>query len=706
MVGVRSAAAATRMVLRSPSASRVACWVFPMSDSSEIPASDDAVQSWNDDQVAWDDDSFWDRDETTAMLGSSLFNLIVILALAMIPLKIVVDPEAVVLVSDPPEYEEEFEIIEDITYSDLPQTEIGSNSLDESSMAEASAELFADVAEIPNPVELDPTELGDIAVNNVFEEAVAPLDKLDTQRGEIGTGTVGAKGAVDRITFEILRAMEERPTLVVWLFDMSGSLHRQRRQIRDQFDRVYDELGIITADRSFQYDDPEDAPLLTSIIGFGQEIKLYTQEPVADIEEIKSIVDNIETDTSGEEKVFSAVIAAAEEYRGLRRSVSRAGPKRNVIFVVVTDERGDDTMRLEDAVGVCRKATIPVHVIGVPAPFGREHTFVRYVDPDPEFDQSVTWAEVDQGPESLYLEHVNLGVSAAFQDEPPIDSGFGPYGLTRLAIETGGLYFANHPNRRVGREVRRYEVEDYAADLKYFFDPVVMRRYRPQYISARDYQKQVRESPLRTALIEAAAMTPAQGIERPTLRFVRRRDEAQLVTDLNEAQKDAAKLMPRLNMLASRLRQGLEHRESETVPRWRASFDLAMGRVIAQQIRTETYNSMLAEVKRGKAFQDAKNNTWVLQPADEITVGSRYANEAELAKQLLQTVVEEHDGTPWALLAKKELEVPIGWKWVEEYTELDPPTPNRPGNNNNNNNPRDDKKRMLQKKPKRAVPKL
>jgi hypothetical protein len=56
----------------------------------------------------------------------------------------------------------------------------------EAEMAEASAEMFAEMAEIPNPLELDPTELGQIMVNKMFDQAVAPLDKLTDQKGKVG----------------------------------------------------------------------------------------------------------------------------------------------------------------------------------------------------------------------------------------------------------------------------------------------------------------------------------------------------------------------------------------------------------------------------------------------------------------------------------------------------------------------------------------
>jgi len=153
---------------------------------------------------------------------------------------------------------------------------------------------------------------------------------------------------------------------------------------------------------------------------------------------------------------------------------------------------------------------------------------------------------------------------------------------------------------------------------------------------------------------------------------------------------------------------GMEHRGKETTPRWQAGYDLAMGRVLAQKVRTETYNAMLAQAKRGMAFGDPKNNTWVLTPAAEISVGSRWQREAETAHQLLTTVVQNHPGTPWALLAQQELDTPIGWKWAEEFTAPDPPRRPGPAGNNNPNPrpPRDDQARMLEKAPRRPVPKL
>jgi hypothetical protein len=663
------------------------------------------VNQWSLEEL--EAEGFFENSENVALIGSTLVHLIIILFLAMVPLAIQSDEEAVVIVSNVPQDEQEkIEFIDEIVYSDAPQVEIGASSLADADMAEASAEMFAEVSEIPMPVELDPTDLGDMMVNKMFDQAVAPLDRLVDQKGKVGQGTEGAVGAVDRITFEILKEMEQHPTLVVWMFDQSGSLQQQRRDIRGRFDRIYTELGIAqdSGAKGFQNDQSEK-PLLTSIIGFGSQVKLFTENPIDDLDEIKRIVEEMEVDTTGEEKVFTAITSAVDQYKSLCRNRGSRGPQRKVLFVVVTDEKGDDENLLETSIKSCRKWGIPVYVIGVPAPFGRQHTLVKYVDPDPQFDQTPQFAQVDQGPETFLPERVFVGFTANFQQEPKLDSGFGPFALTRLCYETGGIYFTVHPNRNTNRKVRRRELNAFASDLEYFFDPVTMAAYRPDYISSDDYVKQVKLSPLRQSLVMAAQQSPAVGLARPRTRFVRR-NEAALVGDLTRAQQDAAKLEPRLARMAQILSPGFKLRDKEVSLRWKAGYDLAMGRVLAQKVRTGAYNAMLAQAKRGMPFKDKKNNTWVLEPSEEISVGSKTQSEAKLAIELLQSVVADHEGTPWALLASQELEVPIGWVWKEEYTDLTPPRNRQRNNNNNNNVPRDDMARMLKKAPKRPVPKL
>jgi hypothetical protein len=451
----------------------------------------------------------------------------------------------------------------------------------------------------------------------------------------------------------------------------------------------------------------DDQPLLTSIFAFGQNVHLVTPKPTADIVQIRAAIDSISQDDSGVERVFSALYKAVDKFKSYRSSRSGRGAERNVLFIAVTDERGDDANGLETTIRECKKYAIPVYVIGVPAPFGRDVTYVKYVDPDPKYDQTPQWAEVDQGPESIMAERVKLGYQENYFNEPVIDSGFGPFALSRLTYETGGIYFTVHPNRRLGSRVSRNEVEPFASDLQYFFDPEVMLKYRPDYVSVEDYQQRVKASPLRQVLVQAAQMARVGTLQTPTMRFIKR-DEASLVNALTQAQQPAARVETQLTQLAEVLKQGDAHRDTEVSPRWIAGFDLALGTVLAHKVRAEVYNAMLAKAKRGLNFEKPQSNTWVLQPDAEISVGSRLEKEGVFARQLLTDVAEKHRGTPWGMLASQELRNPVGWKWVETVTDLNPPAANanRPANNNPAL-PQDDQARMLQQPPpKRPLPKL
>ena len=410
--------------------------------------------------------------------------------------------------------EEEFTLIDQVAYSEEASLEVGANSTLSDGQALSTAPILADMAEIPAPSDFEPQPNAVVELNNQVQQAVGLIRSDAVVKGMTGVGATGTDGAVDRITYELLRSMEERPTLVVWFFDQSGSLMKRRQEIRDRFDRIYEELGIVRASREESQKRKDlDAPLLTSVFAFGENVNLLTPKPTSDLAEIQDAIDSIQMDASGTERVFAALYKGAEKFKRYRSASTGRGPERNVIFIAVTDERGDDsTAGLDATIQECRKFAIPVYVLGVPSPFGREYTYVKYVDPDPKYDQTPQWAQVDQGPESIMPERVKIGYRDDFPNEPVVDSGFGPFALSRLTYETGGIYFTIHPNRNVGRRVRGGEIEAFASKLEYFFDPETMVKYRPDYVSSAEYVKRLKESPLRQILVRAAAMPRVESL--------------------------------------------------------------------------------------------------------------------------------------------------------------------------------------------------
>lgn len=646
------------------------------------------------------DDTPFDGD-TPAWLVSLIFHVILLLCVGIASLTHP-EYEPTLTLTAPLRIEEAPLQPDEFQFSDEPADEVGAGGEYGSDLAASLAPEISDISELPTP-DLPQFEVGPLEIQDSVEIATG---KILTQsvaiKGTVGAVTKGAAGAIDRLTQEILLSLENNKTLVVWVFDQSGSLQRQRREVSDRLKRIYRELGQIQDSGNKSFVKYQDAPLLSSVVAFGEHVTLVTPKPTADVDVIKSAVDSIPNDESGVENVFQAVAMAAEQYKRLRTTRSEGQPLRNVMLIVFTDEAGNDQPNLDDTVTLCRRYAIPVYVVGVPAPFGRQQTLVKYVDPDPNFDQTPRFLPVDQGPESLYPERLKLTLGV---QDAALDSGFGPFGLTRLAFETGGIFFAVHPNHRTGHRVGRGEIAEFSSYMQYFFDPEVMHSYRPDYVSITEYQRRLSGSPMRQALIKASSQSRLEPMTRPQRRFVRR-TEAALANALTEAQKAAAKLEPRVNSIYETLRVGEKDRDSENVPRWQAGYDLALGRILATKVRTDSYNSMLAMAKRGMKFKNEKNNTWVLKGSNEITAGSQLINLGEKARVYLERVIEEHPGTPWALLARRELETPLSWKWSESFTNLDPPR-RRNNNNNPRPRPRDNQPRRLPKpKPKRPAPKL
>ena len=519
---------------------------------------------------------------------------------------------------------------QEVHFSSDPHDQVGALSEGGTGNARPAAPLEAALPKIavnnanqlvPNSP-LSPT--GTIQVHDINQTILQSpnLPENVVIKGSGSVGTTGAAGAVDRITHEILLSLDERPTLVVWLFDQSGSLKPQRESVAKRFDRVYKELGVIEASGNKAFKEKGEEPLLTSIAEFGNKVKLLTPKPISDLSAIQAAVRSIEDDPqdNGVENTFESVGYVAEKFRHFRL----ASPRRNVMIVVFTDEAGDDVAALDPTVDLCRKYEMPVYVVGVPAPFGRETAYVKWVDPDPKFDQSPQKPPVHTGPESLLPERLMLLFGGTAKDEEQIDSGFGPFGLSRLAYETGGLYFTVHPNRKTGKHIEPWETAEMSTYMSTFFDERIMRNYRPDYIPAKQYYDLIKSNKACGSLVEASRLSATTPMENVRLRFPRV-DDGQFAKELSNAQRESARLEPEIEALATILRDGEKDREKITTPRWQAGFDLALGRTLAVKDRTEGYNAMLANAKQGLKFKNDKDDTWELKPIDAVTeqCGSR-----------------------------------------------------------------------------------
>ncbi len=462
----------------------------------------------------------------------------------------------------------------------------------------------------------------------------------------VGSEHVGdVEGAVDHVAIEVLRQLERGRTLVVWAFDASGSLVVERERLSKHIEAVYKHIKDLDNDKK-----SEDGALLTAVVAFGQDRKVMVP-PTSDPAEIIAAIKAVPLDTTGFEYTFGTV---AEVVKKWHKYKDESGKPYHTMVIVVTDEVGDDDTRLEEAIATARAAKTPVYVLGSSALFGRVMGHMDYTDPKTK--QVYYNLPVRQGPESVMLEQIRLPF---WYDGPQydfLDAGFGPYALSRLAGETGGIYFVT----RLGPG-------------RVSFNPNSMREYRPDWVDRTTYERSIANRPLRQAVLQAAMITQQQLPGQPSLNF-----PAADGPEFKEAMKENQIIVARIEYTVKEALVPIaavsKLRDRETSRRWQAHYDLIRGRLLAMRIRCNEFNTACAQMLKDQPkFKNPGSNTWKLVPADNIIARDPQAKAvAAEAKRLLQRVVDDHPGTPWALLAQRELKDPFGFKWVEANV---PPRP-------------------------------
>lgn len=617
-------------------------------------------------------------EKTEYCLTAFVFHSILLLVLSLIISKTIETKNSISITVSNNQEEQIFE--ETIIIPDQSVFDSDNTSLNEEVVIQAEeSSLKINDTEIPSSVFIEPVD-SEISTELSSDIIGETLSGVSTNIGSGVSSEKSSGGALDRLTVEIISSGQSKDTIVVWLLDASVSLNFQRQEIASRFDKILQELSFANTEHLISHE----------VYSFGQSLNQMTKEPTADASILKKSVENIILDESGIENTFNAVGQVCKKY-------AKFGSR--LLVVVFTDEVGDDIHLLDDVSKLASSRGSMIYAVGNPAPFGKSTTQFKFVEFDPNYDQSEKWVEIRQGPESLY--DLVLDLKTLPIDNETLDSGYGSFALSKLCLDSGGIYFSVHPNRSSGK-VTKQETNPLSSYISRFFDHEIMLKYKPDYRSLFTQTKEYQTHKTKKSLL-LASQIPLHILGEQTLRF-KAFNEGAFVQELNIAQRFSAKIEPTINQIYSILLEGESSLNTIEDKRVIVSYYLAMGRILATKCRIESYNLILAEAKTGLKKQDPKSNIWVLLPSQDLKVSNSVLNKNySSAQKYFKYIIENFPNTPWALIANEELNTPFGYIWSEDYEE--PPKPNNGGGGNNN--PVDDQaKPKLIPKPKRKIDKI
>ena len=528
----------------------------------------------------------------------------------------------------------------------------------------------------PSTIDFDPLALDTMSIDLL--EPSLEISKPDDRPEEaslisepnlaasIAAGSIGEAGsveeAVDQITGGIQGQLEQGDVLVIWLLDSSLSLQEDRQRIAGRLE------GFLKTSGKPAEPSENNSRLVNAVVTFGRGYR-EAVSPTESSQRVLHSIQRAKIDKSGQENVFLAVQKCISNYRKKWKS--------QMMIVIWTDESGDDVSRLNTTIERARQANVIVSVVGRSAVLGDHEALHDWIDP---VTKSYQQLPIRNGPDSAMLERLRLGYW--FRGPPPreirqlgrrfpvwygnddligLSSGFSPWALTRLTLETGGSFTI-------------FDSQEERAP----YDPDRLARYRPAYASMRAYQQELKANPLRQVVHRAVGVTHGENIELPDLMFfgLRSPDPPHTIqplyfspgefrSRLNSARGKISRKIKRYQYQVEKalahvsatdnMEQGLEAAyQQETSPRWQAWYELTRGRLLAVSVRAEEYRLAMESILTRDALRKTTNGL-VVGPSNQLRSEGKYARRADEATRLLSRCQQSHADTPWAYLAQREL---------------------------------------------------
>ena len=413
--------------------------------------------------------------------------------------------------------------------------------------------------------------------------------------------------AIDDFAEEMIDALEEKPLLVVLLFDESMSLKDDRGLIMAKLQSVRKALDD-------NLDEDQKARLKWTVVSYGRHRRIWLR-PTGDMDGVIKAIDRIKEDSSGDENLIGAIRYCISTYVKL---------KKPTFIVVITDEAGSDVDKpkyVEETISSLRRTKFQVYF------FGREAVFASRKGE--EMPQGSDWnspVPVDRGPESPVPEFFEF--DEVFVASKNVPSGWAMYVQGRLAAATNGSCYL-------------------LADQASPYDERLLDEMRPELCSWKMYDRRNRKSQVRRTLAfilsswpdYCPTMTPRQ-------------------SGIADAMRRAAKAQDFCNRAIRQLKKQRRKRSQACKvrpKRWQANFDLVYAQLHKFRFMLRQYSLALQRGGTSAPSTDDEGNKLVGFRLEVDTSGS-LEDDKELAqiRALFEQIEKEYKATPWAVVAGNE----------------------------------------------------
>jgi hypothetical protein len=134
---------------------------------------------------------------------------------------------------------------------------------------------------------------------------------------------------------------------------------------------------------------------------------------------------------------------------------------------------------------------------------------------------------------------------------------------------------------------------------------------------------------------------------------------------LDYQKKEVAPVESELSDALEELLKAGEEKDKEMSMRWRASYDYVLARLKARIAYVHEYNFVFGQIRKdGLPPRDPKiHSGWRLASQEKLQSGAETRKLANEAKKIYENLAKKNKGTPWEILAKRELMTALGLQW-------------------------------------------